>query len=299
MGKILEKRIHGYIYCHIFPNKKRYIGQTSNSLSKRFGKNGSGYSRNPLIWKAILKYGWENVIHVILEEGDWTKDEINKKEQFYISKFNTLCPNGYNLTPGGEIASWGVKPVIQIDRISLKPIQKFGTLYEAAIAVKGSPECICQCCKRKIRTANNYCWCYEEEFNEQWKPVENKFTKRPRIYCLENNTIYNSPIEAANELKVYATKIREVCKGKLISTHGYHFCYEQNKDNYTIRHKKCFTPVICITTQQEFQSIAEASRKTGCSYVNIKRCLSGRQKKTKGLQWKYKEGPKRKWNNKN
>lgn len=283
MAKDLEKKVHGYIYCHIFPNNKKYIGQTCNSLSRRFGKNGNKYSNNPLIWKAILKYGWENVSHIVLEEGNWTRKEINQKEQFYISKFNTLCPNGYNLTLGGSIPSWGIKPVIQIDRISLKPIQTFDTLYEAAAAVEGSPECICQCCKRKIRTANNYCWCYKEDFTEQWRPKENKNIKRPRIYCLENDMVYESPIDAAKDLKVFATKIRAVCKGIYISTHGYHFCYEQNKDKYAIRNRQDITPVVCVTTKEEFPSIAEASRKTGCNYTSIKKCLSGQQQQVKGL----------------
>lgn len=32
-----------------------------------------------------------------------SKNELNEKEIFYIQKFNTIYPNGYNKSPGGQI----------------------------------------------------------------------------------------------------------------------------------------------------------------------------------------------------
>ena len=52
------------IYCHLNKiNNKRYIGQTKQSVYKRWGKNGSEYTRkcpDTLIARAINKYGWDN-----------------------------------------------------------------------------------------------------------------------------------------------------------------------------------------------------------------------------------------------
>lgn len=88
------------VYQHIFPNGKSYIGITSKENPyDRFGKNGKEYEH--YIGKAIKKYGWENVTHIILESG-LTQDQANEKEKIYIKQFNTQVPNGYNITAGGE-----------------------------------------------------------------------------------------------------------------------------------------------------------------------------------------------------
>lgn len=91
------------IYC--YTNKitgKKYVGQTCCSLKERAGKNGSAYTRGDTIFgKAIQKYKWENFQAEILEDGI-TSEQANEREQYWISKLNTIAPNGYNLLPGGN-----------------------------------------------------------------------------------------------------------------------------------------------------------------------------------------------------
>lgn len=89
------------IYCHIFPNGKRYIGQTKQTLEGRF-KDGKGYTHSPMIYNAIQKYGWENVEHILLEEG-LTAEMAAEREKYYIALYKTNEKEyGYNLTYGGE-----------------------------------------------------------------------------------------------------------------------------------------------------------------------------------------------------
>jgi len=74
-------------------NGKVYIGQhSSNEL-------GSYYGSGKLIKNAIKKYGIENFERNILERCS-TKNELNKREKFWIKEKNSLV-NGYNLTEGG------------------------------------------------------------------------------------------------------------------------------------------------------------------------------------------------------
>lgn len=98
---------------YIFPNGKRYVGKTKQSLSTRQGVDWSGYENCTLLWKAIQKYGIENIKTEILFEGVLTDEESSAIERFYIAKFKTnACrysnPSyGYNLTDGGEgVPGW-------------------------------------------------------------------------------------------------------------------------------------------------------------------------------------------------
>ena len=90
----------GCIYCITNKiNGKNYIGQTIN-MRARTNAHKRGAS-NSYIDRSIKKHGKENFSFSIIENFV-PECDLNKKERFYINKFNTLNPNGYNLTPGGE-----------------------------------------------------------------------------------------------------------------------------------------------------------------------------------------------------
>ena len=92
------------VYCHINKlNGKRYVGLTREKKpSDRWGANGINYKNCSCFYGAIQKYGWNNFEHIILET-DLTEDEAIEAERKYIQLYNTMVPNGYNLTGGGEI----------------------------------------------------------------------------------------------------------------------------------------------------------------------------------------------------
>lgn len=93
-----------YIYCHTFPNGKRYVGITRTSPERRWGK-GKNYSTCPLVDRAIQKYGWENIEHTVIDMAEST-EEAESKEQYYISLFRSNEPEyGYNVLPGGNVAN--------------------------------------------------------------------------------------------------------------------------------------------------------------------------------------------------
>lgn len=48
----------------------------------------------------MRKYGIDNFHIVVVEECPQT--ELNDKEKYYIKKYNTYVPNGYNATLGGD-----------------------------------------------------------------------------------------------------------------------------------------------------------------------------------------------------
>lgn len=75
-------------------NHKKYIGQSIH-IEKRWQEHCQP-SADSVIAKAIQKYGKINFSFQILEECP--EDELDEKELYYITKYNTIVPNGYNLT---------------------------------------------------------------------------------------------------------------------------------------------------------------------------------------------------------
>ena len=92
----------GYVYkITNTVNEKAYIGISIHEPeTDRIKKHLSGRG-NRLLASAIKKYGQNTLAYEILEENVFP-ELLPKLEVFYISKFNTVAPYGYNLTSGGE-----------------------------------------------------------------------------------------------------------------------------------------------------------------------------------------------------
>ena len=92
------------IYCaHCICTGKKYIGQTRKELKERIRQHKNSCFSNKhkdiKFYNAIKKYGWENFIWGVIEEGDI--DIWNFREIYWIEKYNTYR-DGYNLTEGGN-----------------------------------------------------------------------------------------------------------------------------------------------------------------------------------------------------
>lgn len=93
---------NGFIYKYTSPSGKSYIGKAIGTLKKRAINlvSGIGYKKCPLFWRAINKYGFLNFQVEIIEEAPLSI--LGEKEIFYIEKYNTRNPHGYNIAQGGE-----------------------------------------------------------------------------------------------------------------------------------------------------------------------------------------------------
>jgi len=90
-------------------NGKRYIGQTVNSIEKRF-KDHSNLNNKCHIGRAIRKYGKENFKIEIVCRADTLK-ELNEREESLIRLYKTLRPNGYNIALGGSNKGRVISPM--------------------------------------------------------------------------------------------------------------------------------------------------------------------------------------------
>ena len=79
----------------------KYIGRTHLNPLQRWRKDGNGYDVNNVFGQAIVKFGWENFTHEILEYGIKGLKKADELERKYIKEMNTIYPNGYNSEDGG------------------------------------------------------------------------------------------------------------------------------------------------------------------------------------------------------
>lgn len=167
-------------------NGKSYIGQ-SVDIHKRFNAhrsvafNSNDKNYNYPLYRAIRKYGIENFSFEVLEECSMS--ELNNKEIYYISKYNTHGKFGYNQDGGGNNASHFLKlseelvdAIITRLKTSLDNSDKIGEDF----GVTG----------RTIRSINSGECCLRENEKYPIRPPlytlnENGETKETEYYCKE------------------------------------------------------------------------------------------------------------------
>lgn len=75
-------------------NGKSYIGQSKHILRRWTQHRYDSKNEQLPLYRAIQKYGIENFSFEILEECK--VEELQKLEDYYINKYNTYIPKGYN-----------------------------------------------------------------------------------------------------------------------------------------------------------------------------------------------------------
>ena len=91
------------VYCIIFPDTKRYIGNTSTSLKSRLAKHISKakHGSKILVHEAILKHNFNIKIETLAVCA--TREEANEAEKKYIAQYNTTSRLfGHNQQKGGH-----------------------------------------------------------------------------------------------------------------------------------------------------------------------------------------------------
>jgi len=103
------------VYVHIVPkdisgynHEKYYVGMTCKVDPNKRWENGFGYRGNKHFFRAIEKYGWNNIRHEIVATGLTHNDACNMEVEL-IKKYDSKNPRyGYNKTDGGD-GTKGVK----------------------------------------------------------------------------------------------------------------------------------------------------------------------------------------------
>ncbi len=196
------------IYRHITPSGKSYVGITRMKyLSQRFKKNGIGYKSCPLFYKAIQKYGWDNIKHEILEQNV-TEDKIDEREKYWISYYQSNNRTfGYNIEEGGycvrTFSPETRKKISDAKKGKSLSLEHRRKLSQANLGHHNSPEAEAKRIAKRVR------------------PVLQ--------FDLNNNFIqeYPSIKQAAENLQIDSSGISKVCKNKLHQCGGYIWKYKE------------------------------------------------------------------------
>ncbi len=261
-------------------NGKCYIGQ-SNDIHRRWKQELAPNAKlNPHLARAFEKYGIDNFEFEIIEECQ--REHLNEREQFYIEIYHSIDPNlGYNKTEGGD-----------------------GNLGRHFIMSEEQ--------KEKIRKANTGRKLTEEQLINIRE--SNKYKIDPNqivIFCYETNKYYSSIGKAAKELGIGKESIRHVINGQDNHALNYRFCKMSDNINefiescqqidkylqeYNITLKQYYCrqakpnkkkQVLCIETQQIFESASEAARQMNLNKHCIIWCCNGKYKRTHNYHFKY------------
>lgn len=118
LGLSEKDKVNGQIYkMTSTKTNKCYVGQTrshkkNNNKYRPFGYNGRfndhiseaicNTKKNQCVYlnNAIRKYGKESFVIKLIETCEL--DIMDERETYYIKENNSLFPNGYNLTKGGQ-----------------------------------------------------------------------------------------------------------------------------------------------------------------------------------------------------
>lgn len=214
------------IYCHINKiNQKKYIGQTKDYSKRCQAANYKGCTK---FYNAIQKYGWENFEHLILETG-LTLEEANKKEQYYIQKYNTIL-EGYNLKTGGLNCEYSIESKNKMSQSSKSKERilcvETGQIYDSAKEIERllgyANANIIACCQNRLITAYGFHWQYLDKIPNSG-PRRDK--RKKGVYCIELNKKFESASWAARELNISRPNISNCCAGKLNTAGGYHWSF--------------------------------------------------------------------------
>lgn len=223
----------GYtVYKLTTPSKKIYIGITCQSVEKRW-MGGKGYKKCPAIYKAINKYGWENIQKEIVYEN-LSEDHAKYLETYLINFYKSNNKKyGYNLTDGGDGTSGRKfseetkKKLSEINKGRIISEEQREKIRQFNLGKHHSEET-----KRKMsishmgNKANLGRKLSEErkrQISERQIGAKNQHAKR--VICLETLKVYDTMTQAKAETG--ATKITECCKHypKHKSSNGLHWEY--------------------------------------------------------------------------
>lgn len=310
----------GYIY--IIKNKldksKVYIGQTRTTIEKRWTQHKSASRckpKNSVLYNAMNKYGVDNFEIFQLEKIEKENKEclvnkLNELEIYYIKYYNSIVPNGYNITKGGYNSSIRLQKSVtsyfyngEIDKVfeSASEASRFYSKNEKSDATH-----IIRCCNGE----SNYCyqriWRFSEDSFDKFpvtiskEKLENGKLQPVDKYTLDKKFIksYDSISDAIkdDDQVKNPSPIKQCCDGILNQAYGYIWRFKNDDVNEHEWKDKNYTAVDAYSIDgkllNSFKSISDAQKFYKIiSNSHIIGCCNGQRNTCNNMVWRYKGDP--------
>lgn len=198
------------LHVHIAPNGKRYYGITKQKPERRWA-NGANYMHNQHFARAINKYGWDNIEHIVIYDN-LTEDEAKMLEQYMIQWYKTADRDyGYNISLGGDGGNHSEETKKKISELQKGENNSF---YGKGYLITGD---------KHHMYGKHHSEETKKKISEKLKGKKtnginkhNKETSKP-VICLTTKRIFNSVNEGGRTYGVDRSSIASCCKGKLKS----------------------------------------------------------------------------------
>ena len=222
-------------------NGKMYVGQTQRTFGIRTKQH---LNRSDTYFdKALSKYGLNNFSYWILDRGS-TLEELNEKERYWITEYDCLWPNGYNLTVGGD----GVKGYRHTDEYkrkmsdamkgkvtgennpfygkkhTIKSLEKMSNYQSARWTVEARKE-RSESYKGKFVGADNPFYKKEHKQSSKDKMSKAKDKMKVKVRNIDTGEVFESLSLASKTHNVQVTHITRVCRGQRKTCGGFRWEY--------------------------------------------------------------------------
>ena len=209
-------------------NGKIYVGQTFQDNPNARWQNGHGYIKQPKFFSDIIKYGWINFEHIILEEN-LTQQEANERENFWIQYFDS-CKNGYNTISENNRSEVQKKTTNSLI-VCLNTNKSYKTLKEASLDTGVDPSAISRCYGGQRKSAGIIngipgFWILTTSDKSLINKIKSNYNDAIRkIVCVETSRTFNSldevieycglPVSSSNR-----ARLKSILKYKTNSSFG-------------------------------------------------------------------------------
>jgi group I intron endonuclease len=256
------------IKCKLEPYKE-YIGQTSQDdfqirLNGHISDVNNGRKRH--LYNAVRRHGWDQfqieILYNFPREGNW-EERLDELEIQEIAQRGTLAPGGYNNETGGNR-----NKVLHEDTKELMSSVRSGERH----AMFGKH--------------------HTDEAKELLKEANRKVVQQWSRDGTELLRTFGSVDEASGGNGALAVNIGRVCNGKegRKTAGGFHWKFAQAEDSRTnevIKFTKLQQWSFDLNTLlAEYDTIREASEKSGAGTGRISKCCKGVSRSAGGFKWK-------------
>lgn len=253
------------VYRHTSPSGNIYIGITSKTPEHRW-RNGEGYKNCVVFYKAVKKYGWDNIKHEVLFTN--LIEEKAKHLEIELIRHYKRLGISYNITDGGDGA--------------LGRIVSEETKAKQRAAKLGKPLSEEHIAKIRANTAKMKGVPRSEEFKRKLHEINKGKKPSPQTYValIEYNRTH--PISEETRRKMLETKRKTGYKSQIE-------ILNKNRKEIGIKHRK---PVVQLSLDGKFITEYEggkfASITTGINPSMITACCKNRNLTAGGYLWMYK-----------